>query len=134
MAIRTFLHFVCQFQSKCTKFYLRRLIIQINMLPIVVSHQNKKMTSLKRRLICKYHICMRFVHLFFITPGRRQLKTPILSRNVDRNSLDTVFRLPFVAPLATNCNRKHRLYQFLIRVRRLLITFLIAAYPVCLLA
>ena len=30
-------------------------------------------------------------------------------------------RLPFVAPLATNGNRKHCLYRFLIRVRRLLI-------------
>ena len=60
MAIRTFLHFVCQFQSKCTKFHLRGQIITINMSPIVFSHQNKKMTSLKWRLICKYHIYIAF--------------------------------------------------------------------------
>ena len=60
---------------------------------------------------------------FVITPGRRQSKTPILSRNVDQKSLEQCFRLPFVAPLATIGNRKHCFRQFLIRVRRLLISF-----------
>ena len=41
------------------------------------------------------------------------------------------FRLPFVATLATNDNQKHCFYRFLIHVRRLVIVFSIAAYPVC---
>ena len=36
------------------------------------------------------------------TPGRQQLKTPILSRNVDQKSIEIVF--------ATNDNRKQRFY------------------------
>ena len=36
-----------------------------------------------------------------------------------------------VAPLATNGNQKHCFYRFFIPVRRLLIMFSIAAYPVC---
>ena len=38
--------------------------------------------------------------------------------------------MPFVAQLATNGNQKHCFLLFLIRVRRLSITFLIAANPV----
>ena len=64
-----------------------------------------------------------------ITPGRQQSKTPILSRNLDQKSIDTVFRLTFVAPLATNVNQKHCFYRFFFRIHRLLITFSIAAYP-----
>ena len=40
------------------------------------------------------------------------------------------FFLKPVSQLATNGNQKHCFYQFLIRDRRLLITFFIAAYPV----
>ena len=65
-----------------------------------------------------------------VTPGRLQSKTPILSRNVDQKSIEQCFRLPFVAPLATNDNRKHCFYRLLTGDRRLLITFSIAAYPV----
>ena len=39
------------------------------------------------------------------------------------------FWLPFIERLATNGNRKSCLYRILIRVRRLLRAFLIAAYP-----
>ena len=60
------------------------------------------------------------------TPGRRQSKSPILSKNVDQKSLETEFS---IAILATNGNQKHYFYRFLIRVRRVLIAFLIAAYP-----
>ena len=60
------------------------------------------------------------------TPGRRQLKTPILSRNVDQKSLETEFSI--AATLATNGNQNHCFYRFLIRVRRLLIAFAIATY------
>ena len=66
------------------------------------------------------------------TLGGRQSKTRILSRNVDQKSIETVFSIAiFVATLATNGNRKHCFYRFLIRVCRLLRTFSIAAYPVC---
>ena len=57
-----------------------------------------------------------------ITPGGLQSKTPILSRNVDIKSIETVFFI------ATNGNQKHYFYQFLIRICQLLITFAIAAY------
>ena len=63
-------------------------------------------------------------------PGRRQSKTPILSRNVDQKSLETEFSIAICRHVATNDNRKHRFYRFLIRVCRLLIAFSIAAYPV----
>ena len=33
------------------------------------------------------------LHAFFPTPGRRQSKTPILSRNVDQTSLETEFSI-----------------------------------------
>ena len=60
-----------------------------------------------------------------ITPGRRQSK--ILSRNVDQKSLETEF---LIAICLHTGNRKHCFYRFLIRVRRLLIGFSIAANPV----
>ena len=82
----------------------------------------------------KHTINVRILFRVF-TPGRRQSKTPILSRNLNR--LIQCFRLPFVAKIVTEfsiaiCrhNRKHYFYRFLIRVRRLLIAFLIVAYPV----
>ena len=37
----------------------------------------------------------------FTTPGRRQSKTLLLSTNVDQNSYNLSFRLPFVARLVT---------------------------------
>ena len=64
-------------------------------------------------------------------PSRRQSKTFILATNVDKkNRKKQGFRMPFVARLATNGNRKHCFYRFFIRVRRLLRAFSIAAYPV----
>ena len=42
-----------------------------------------------------------------ITPGRRQSKTPLLSRSVDQKSIETVYSTAICAPLATNGNRKH---------------------------
>ena len=35
---------------------------------------------------------------YFITPGRRQWKTPILSRNVDKKSIETVFLIAICRP------------------------------------
>ena len=52
------------------------------------------------------------------TPGGRQSKTPILLRNVDQKSIETVF---LIAPTGDKC--LHCFYRFLIRVCRLLITF-----------
>ena len=42
-----------------------------------------------------------------LTPGRRQSQILMLSTNVDQKSLETEFRLPFVARLATHSKRKH---------------------------
>ena len=42
--------------------------------------------------------------MLVITPDRRQSKTLILSTNVDQKSLETDYRLPFVATRATNGN------------------------------
>ena len=75
------------------------------------------------------NIC--FVCQSLTTPGRRQSKMPILSGKVDQNQQKQCLRLPFVAPLATNGNRKHCSIDFLSGVCRLLITFSIAAYRVC---
>ena len=46
------------------------------------------------------------------TPDRRQSKTFILSTNVDQKLLETEFRMPFVAQLATNGNQKHCFKRF----------------------
>ena len=55
----------------------------------------------------------------------------IQSKNVDQKSFDTeLTKLPFVAKMATNGNRKHCFWWVLIPIRRLLRAFLIAAYPV----
>ena len=61
-----------------------------------------------------------------LTQDRRLSKTFILLTNVDQNRWKQNFRLPFVAGLATNGNQKPCFQQFLIRVRQLLIAFLIA--------
>ena len=64
----------------------------------------------------------------FITPRRRQSKTLILSTNVDQKSIETEFSIVI-------CRRLSIVNPFLailIRVRRLLRAFSIAAYPVCL--
>ena len=72
---------------------------------------------------------------------------PILSRNVDQKSIETVFSiaicrptgnkwqsktlfLSIFDPLATNDKWKHCFYRFLIHVCRMLIKLLITAYPV----
>ena len=59
------------------------------------------------------------------TLGRRQSKTPILFRNVDHKSIDTVVLIT----IWCQCGGKWHL-TILIHVCRLLIAFLIAAYPV----
>ena len=41
----------------------------------------------------KIHQIYHSVDSFCITPGRRQSKTPILSRNVDQKSLETEFSI-----------------------------------------
>ena len=56
-------------------------------------------------------VCL-IIRSIMVTPGRRQSKTPILSRSVDQKSIETVFRLPFVASVATNGNRKHCFNRF----------------------
>ena len=61
--------------------------------------------------------------IFIFTPGRRQSKTPILLRNVDKKSIRTAF-------LIANGNQKHCFYRFLIGFRQLLLAFSIAVYPV----
>ena len=60
---------------------------------------------------------------FFITPGRRQSKTLILSTNVDQKSIETEFSIAIG-------NRKTPFLAIFIHVRRLLRTFSIAAYTV----
>ena len=47
------------------------------------------------------------VYLSNLTPGIRHSKTLIISKNVDKNRQKQSFRLPCVAGLATNGNRKH---------------------------
>ena len=64
------------------------------------------------------------------TPGRRQWKAPILSRNVDQKSLETDFLIAICRQCGDKWQSKHCFYRFLIRIRRLLIA-LIATYPVC---
>ena len=61
-----------------------------------------------------------------LTPGRRQSKTPILSRNVDQKSIETLFSIAICRPTGDKWQSKtpeHCFYRFLIRVRRLLVTF-----------
>ena len=62
----------------------------------------------------------------------------ILSRNVDQKSIETVFSINrnsvfdcHLSPHWRQMAIKNTFYRFLIRVRRLLIMFSIAAYPVC---
>ena len=62
--------------------------------------------------------------LFFITPGRRQSKTLILSTNVDQKSIET--------ELSPDWQSLTPFLAIIFRVRRLLGAFSIAAYPVCL--
>ena len=83
-----------------------------------------------RSLLSILQLFLLFLQNTFHMPGRRQSKMPILSRNEDKKSVETVFRLPIVAPLATNGNQKHCFYRFFILVHGLLITFSIATYPV----
>ena len=94
------------------------------------SHQRKVLTQ-----------CVMFFSLCLHTPGRRQSKMPILSRNVDQKSIETGFSIAICCPTGNNgaicCptgnngNKKHCFYLFLIRVCWLLIMFSIAAYPMC---
>ena len=70
--------------------------------------------------------------LLFTTPGRRQSNPPILSRNVDQKSSETVFSIDICPQWGDKWQWKTLFLSILIRNRRLLITFLIAAYPVCL--
>ena len=56
---------------------------------------------------------------------------PILSRNADQKSIETVFWIAICRPTGDKCQSKTPLLSILIGVRRLLITFSIAAYPVC---
>ena len=67
--------------------------------------------------------------MWFNTPGRRQSKTPILSRNVDQKSLETVFPIAICRPNDDTWQSKTLYYWFLIRVRRLLITFFDCRLP-----
>ena len=46
------------------------------------------------------HFSWRFIfHVSFNTPGRRQSKTSILSRNVDQRSLETEFLIAICCPI-----------------------------------
>ena len=77
--------------------------------------------------------CYLLVYYFVLilhTPGRRESKRPILSRNVDQKSIEAVFLIAICPPTGDKYNHKHCFYQFLIRVRQLLIMFSIDAYPV----
>ena len=65
------------------------------------------------------------------TPGRRQSKTPILSRIVDQKSIETVFLNAICRSTGDKWQSKTLFLSIFIRVRRLLTTFSIAAYPVC---
>ena len=57
------------------------------------------------------------------TPGRRQSKTPILSRNVDQISIETVFSIAICRHTGDKWESKKLFLSILICVRRLLIRF-----------
>ena len=66
-----------------------------------------------------------------ITPGRRQSKTPILSRNVDQKSIVSGFFYCHLSPHLGQISIENTVsIDFFIPVCLLLITFAIAAYPV----
>ena len=61
-----------------------------------------------------------------LTPGRRQSKTPILLRNVDQKSIETVFSIVICCPTGDKWQSKTLFLSILICVRRLLIRVSIA--------
>ena len=58
-----------------------------------------------------------------LTPGRRQSKTTILSRNVDQKSIETMFSIAICRPTGDKWQSKTLFLSILIRVRRLLVMF-----------
>ena len=64
------------------------------------------------------------------TPDRRQSKTFILSMNVYQKSLETELSIVICRPTGDKWQSKTLFLAILIRVRRLLRVFSIAAYPV----
>ena len=62
----------------------------------------------------------------------RQSKMLILSTNVDQKSLETEFLIAICRPTGDKWQSKTPFLAILIRVRRLLRAFSIAAYPLCL--
>ena len=65
-----------------------------------------------------------------VTPGRRQSKTPIQSRNVDQKSIETLFSIAICRPTGDKWQSKTLFLFDFISVPRLFNTFSIAAYPV----
>ena len=57
---------------------------------------------------------------------------PILSGNVDKKSIEKVFSIAICRPTGDKWQSKTLFLSIFIRIRRLLITFSIAAYAVCL--
>ena len=74
-----------------------------------------------------------WAHRGLTTPSRRQSKTLKLSRNIDQKSLETEFLIAICRPTGDKWQSKTLFLAILIRVRRLLRAFSIAAYTVCLL-
>ena len=107
MAIPAFLNFVRQFQSKYTKFNLRGLITKINMSPILISRQNKTMSSPKWRLMCKYHIyiCM----LSIANACKRYLTHHGWMQTLLNSSIWNIFRLGEISSrVRRKCNHDLR--------------------------
>ena len=64
------------------------------------------------------------------TPGRRQSITPILSRNVDQKSIETMFLIAICRPTCDRWQSKTLFVSIFDPCSSMLITFSIAAYRV----
>ena len=60
-----------------------------------------------------------------------QSKTPILPGNLDKKSIETVFLIAICRPTGDKWQPKTLFLSIFDSVSRLLIKFMIAAYPVC---
>ena len=85
-----------------------------------------------RSLLSILQLFLLFLQNTFHTPGRRQSKNAnTIEERRSKISRNSVFDWQLSPHWRQMAIHKHCFYRFLIRVSQLLITFLIAAYPVC---
>ena len=75
----------------------------------------------------KVHVCVHMCH----TPGRWQSKTSILSKNIDKKSLEIEFSIAICRPSVDKWQSKTLFLSIFDQHSSLLRVFLIAPYPVC---